>query len=134
MSHVVGYLGKIHDQEWDNLQSEGYLVSDNIGRTGLEKTYETDLRGTYGYKKIEVDALEREQGTISVEPPVPGKNLYLTIDAEAQEKMESLMENMLQTLHKKRAAGIALNPVTGEILAFLGSQYASELVRYVLLV
>ncbi len=119
MSHVVGYLGKIHDQEWDSFQSQGYLVSDNIGRTGLEKTYETDLRGKYGYKKIEVDALEREQGTISVEPPVPGKNLYLTIDAEAQEKMESLMENMPQKLRKKRAAGIALNPATGEILALV---------------
>jgi penicillin-binding protein 2 len=79
LSHVIGYLGKIHDQEWDDLQSQGYLVSDNIGRTGLEKTYETDLRGTYGYKKIEVDALEREQGTISVEPPVPGKNVYLLL-------------------------------------------------------
>jgi penicillin-binding protein 2 len=119
LSHVLGYLGKIHDQEWDDLQSQGYLVSDNIGRTGVEKTYEKDLRGQYGYKKIEVDALEREQGTLSVEPPIPGKNVYLTIDAEAQAKMETLIKNTLEKLHKKRAAGIAMNPLTGDILALV---------------
>ncbi len=119
LSHVLGYLGKIHDEEWDDLQSQGYLVSDNIGRTGVEKTYEKDLRGQYGYKKIEVDALEREQGTLSVEPPIPGKNVYLTIDAEAQAKMETLIKNTLEKLHKKRAAGIAMNPMTGDILALV---------------
>jgi len=119
LSHLLGYLGKIHDEEWQELKNKGYLVSDNVGKTGLEKTYETELRGIFGYRKIEVDALEREQSTLSVQAPMPGKNIYLSIDVEAQAKLESIIQNHLSKIKKERASAIALDPYTGEILALV---------------
>jgi penicillin-binding protein 2 len=119
-SHLLGYLGKLDDQEWNTLKiNPNYLPSDDIGKTGLEKTYETELRGTYGRKKIEVDALEREQNVLAIEPPIPGKNLILSIDAEAQIKLEQLIKKQLEKLHKDKASGIAINPETGKILALV---------------
>ncbi|MBI5221473.1 MAG: hypothetical protein HY979_01570, partial [Candidatus Magasanikbacteria bacterium] len=80
LSHVMGYLSKLNDDELEEKRSQGYLLSDNIGKTGVEKTYETELRGIYGRKKIEVNAAGQEQNVVAEEPPTPGKNLYLTID------------------------------------------------------
>lgn len=121
LSHLLGYLGKINDEEWEEMRQSknNYLVSDNIGKTGLEKMYESELRGIYGYKKIEVDALEREQNVLSVEAPIPGQNLFLTIDLEAQAKLESIIKNILEKNNKKRAAAIALDPRNGEIIALV---------------
>ncbi len=95
------------------------MPTDNIGRTGLEKTYEQQLRGTYGYKKIEVDASEREQSTLAVVPPIPGKHLVLTIDKEAQQVLEHIVVKNTNQLKKQKAVAIAMSPQTGEILAMV---------------
>lgn len=119
LSHILGYLGKIDDDELTNLKEKGYLPSDYLGKTGLEKSYETQLRGVYGRKKIEVNALGREQNVLAEEPPTPGRHLILSIDLEAQEKMESLIRDALTKAKLGRAAGIAMNPENGEILALV---------------
>lgn len=120
LSHILGYLGKLNDEEMNTLKKTGgYLLSDYIGRVGLEKSYETDLRGLYGRKKVEVNALGQEQSVLAEEPPVPGKNLILSLDAEAQEKMELYIKTAMKNMGKKRAAGIALNPQNGEIIAMV---------------
>lgn len=119
LSHILGYLGKIDDDELTDLKDKGYLPSDYLGKTGLEKSYETQLRGVYGRKKIEVNALGREQNVLAEEPPTPGRHLVLSIDLEAQEKMESLIQNALSKSKLTRAAGIAMNPENGEILALV---------------
>lgn len=119
LSHLVGYLGKINEQELDKLKSVGYLKSDYIGKNGLEKYYEQYLRGTYGRKKIEVDALGKEQSVLAEEIPVPGHHLILGLDLEAQIKMEELLVEMLDKNNFKKAIGIAMNPETGEILAMV---------------
>ena len=59
----------------------------------------------YDIKKIEVDALGHEQTVLAEEPPQPGKNLVLTLDLEAQKKLEGLLKNMLAKTNKKRADG-----------------------------
>lgn len=119
LSHVAGYLGKINDEELNDLKDDGYLPSDYLGKVGIEDYYETELRGIYGRKKIEVDALGREQSVLAEEPPTPGDNIFLSIDLQAQEIMENLIESYLQKSKKTRAAGIAMNPETGEILALV---------------
>ena len=120
ISHLLGYLGKLNDQEIDSLkEGHDYLPFDNIGKTGLEKTYESYLRGKYGLKKVEVNATGHEQSVLAEEPPTPGKNLILTIDLDAQKKMEELLQAMLIKTNKKRAAAIAMNPQDGSILAMV---------------
>ena len=119
ISHLLGYLGKLKDEETEKLKDEGYLLFDNIGKTGIEKIYESQLRGKYGMKKIEVDALGHEQTVLAEDPPKPGKNLVLTLDLEAQKKLEGLMRNTLAKTNKKRAAAIAMDPRDGSVLAMV---------------
>lgn len=119
LSHVLGYTGKLNDTEWDVFRNKDYLQTDSLGKTGIEKIYEPYLRGTYGKKIIEVDALEREQTTISVEPPEPGKNINLTIDLEAQKILEQALRKALVLNKKTRGSAIALNPTTGEVYALV---------------
>lgn len=119
LSHLSGYLGKITPAELEEKHVDGYLLNDSIGRNGLERIYEHDLRGTYGIKKIEMDVLGREQRVLSEEAPLPGKNLYLSLDLDMQNKLEELIRAHLITLGKKRASGIVLNPQNGAILAMV---------------
>lgn len=119
LSHVLGYVGKLTDDELTALHPQGYLLSDQIGRTALEKQYETELRGIYGQKKIEVNAMGKEQTVLAVNPPVPGNNLILSIDLEAQQVLEKLMKASSEKSGKKRMAAVAMNPNTGEILAMV---------------
>ncbi len=119
-SHLLGYLGKLNETELKSLRAQNqYLLFDSIGKTGLEKTYESDLRGVYGLKKVEVNAAGHEQTVLAEEPPFPGKNLILSIDAEAQRTLEALTQNMLTRLHKTKAAAIAMDPRDGSILAMV---------------
>ncbi len=119
LSHILGYIGKLNQTELQNLYDFGYLPSDSIGKTGIEKEYETQLRGSYGRRRIEVNAFGKEQNILSEEPPTPGKHLRLTIDNEIQKKLEDLLEESLNNINKKRASGIVMNPQNGEILAMV---------------
>jgi len=119
LSHLFGYVGKLNDEELVKYTAENYLPTDDIGKIGLEKFYETSLRGKYGRKKIEVDAMGREQNVLAEEPPIPGNNLYLTLDLNAQQKLEELVKNTLKRLGLNKAVAIAINPQTGGILAMV---------------
>ncbi len=119
MSHILGYLGKLEESEVETMRNKNYLPSDDIGKTGLEKIYEPFLRGVYGRKKIEVNALGQEKNVLAIEPPQPGHNLTLSLDIEAQSTLETLLKNQLATIHAKRGSAIALNPQTGEVLALV---------------
>lgn len=119
LSHLIGYEGKLNDDELSANKATGYLPSDLIGKTGLEKSYEADLRGTYGRKKIEVNAIGKEQNVLAVDPPAPGKNLILTLDLEAQKKLESLVKDTADKTGRKEIAAIAMDPKNGEILAMV---------------
>ncbi len=119
LSHLIGYEGKLSRSELDALYAEGYLPSDFIGKTGVEKTYESYLRGTYGKKRIEVNALGREQSILAEVPPTSGYHLTLSIDSKMQDRLESLLEKALVANQKNRAAGIVLDPQNGEVLALV---------------
>jgi penicillin-binding protein 2 len=109
-ANVLGYLGLINRSEFDRLKHYGYRMNDLVGRGGVEKVYDDYLRGAHGGKQVEVDHRGREIMLLGLKEPVPGKDLYLTIDLDLQEYCDELLE-------EKRGAIIAMEPDTGAILA-----------------
>lgn len=115
-SHVLGYLREVSKEEY--LKQENYHLGDKIGKTGLEKTYESELKGQYGTKYVLVNAMGQNLGSYQNgaidEAPVKGADLRTTIDAELQRLAEDLMEG-------KRGAVVAMNPKTGGILSMVSA-------------
>ena len=109
-AHLLGYIGEINQNELDSGKYSGVASGDSIGRYGLEKSYEELLRGNRGGRQVEVDANGRVIRVLREVDPVPGKNLYLTVDFALQHVAESMLED-------KAGAIIALNPANGEVLA-----------------
>ncbi|MDO8669236.1 MAG: penicillin-binding protein 2 [Candidatus Buchananbacteria bacterium] len=115
-SHLLGYVGKISPEEYESDKTD-YLLSDNIGKTGLEKSYEELLRGEHGKKLIEVDALGQEKKVISRTDFSPGDDLVLAIDAKLQRKVYEILDDKLK--NQKAAVVIISNPKNGEILSLV---------------
>ena len=109
--HLIGYLGEINKKELKKRDIKKYRQGDYIGKYGIEKDYESYLRGVQGGRQVEVDVNGRVLKVHVTEKPKPGNNLYLTIDANLQKKVEQLLEN-------KSGAVVAMEPATGMILAF----------------
>ncbi len=121
-SHLVGYLGMINSDELSTLS--GYYGTDLIGKSGLERAYERDLKGENGWILREVDAVGRPQRVIESQDPVPGNNIILSIDSRLQRVAEETIDAQLAELQGKAngpdaKAGVivAMDPWTGEILA-----------------
>ena len=114
-SHSIGYVKKISEKEYEKLKDEGYSPRDIIGKDGLERTYDKELQGEDGYEYIEVNAFNRVQRRVAEEKiPVPGKNLYMTLDMELQQYMEEQFKE-----DKRVGAFIAMNPKTGELITMV---------------
>lgn len=115
-SHTFGYASEISQKNLEKQIGNYYTQGDVVGSSGLEATYENDLRGVKGYKFITVDVKGREIGGLNEGkndiPPVNGSDLILGMDKDLQEYAEKLMEN-------KRGAVIAVDPKNGEILCFV---------------
>ena len=113
-SHIIGYLGEISEKQ---LRSRKYVhnaAGDLIGQYGIEGIWQNDLNGTIGGMQVEVDATGRKLRTISKKMPVPGYNVYLTIDKNLQLIAED-------SLKDKTGAVVALDPNNGEVLALASS-------------
>ncbi|KAF0133747.1 MAG: mrdA [Candidatus Saganbacteria bacterium] len=109
-AHVLGYIAEISPKELELLSSRGYRLGDLIGKDGVEKIYDGQLRGISGGKRYQVDAFGRPVKIEKIIEPVIGKNMKLTIDLELQEAVE-------KALGAKEGAVVVLNPNNGEILA-----------------
>jgi penicillin-binding protein 2 len=119
LSHVIGYTGKISREEINQNSEKKYNLTDYIGKTGIEKYYEDDLRGIDGVKKSEVDAMGKVLAFLGEDNPVPGKNIYLTIDYRYQEKLAESLQKALIKSSSKKGAAVAINPKNGEVLALV---------------
>ena len=115
-ANVLGYVSEVNnnDLKYDSYYQQGEL----IGRQGIEKSYENELRGEKGKRFLQKDRFNRiigeyKNNTFDVEPKV-AKNIYLTLDATLQEYGEYLMQN-------KRGGIVAIEPSTGEILALVSA-------------
>ncbi len=103
-AHIIGYLGRISQENEIKkyVEEEGYFRNDLIGKTGIEQSFEEHLRGENGTRRIEVDALGNTTAILNEVKPIPGDNIYLSIDLDVQKKAE---ESLKQTLDKIRVAG-----------------------------
>lgn len=119
LSHVLGYQGKVDQEELDRLYDSGYLPSDFIGKTGIEKEYESYLRGEYGHKKVEVNAKGKQQKVLSKKAPKPGRHLILAIDKKIQTKLEQAMKKHMKEKELKKGAAVAIDPDTGYVNALV---------------
>ena len=109
--HVLGYVGRISQRDLKKIDENQYRGINFLGKLGIEAYYEETLRGKSGIEQVETNAHGRVVRTISRTPPVPGRNLYLTIDSRLQAVAE-------RALGDHRGAVVAIEPATGEVLVF----------------
>lgn len=117
-AHVLGYLGKIKDDEWQDYKNNGYYFGDDIGRTGIEAQYQDALRGLDEQITYEIDVRGEKQKIVSEQQLTPGDNLILTIDSDLQSKVYEILTRISKET-SGRAAAVALNPSTGEVLSLV---------------
>ena len=113
-SHVIGYVKKISNKEYETLKDEGYDDRDVIGKEGIEKEYDKVLRGEKGFEYFEVNARSIVQKVIKNKPSVKGKDVHLTIDMRLQRYMENVFKE-----RKLVGSMIALNPKDGKVLTMV---------------
>ncbi len=117
-AHTLGDIGEISQSELDKDQEGYYKQGDYIGKSGIEKFYEKELRGVKGLKVMMVDVHNRVMGSFMDgeldKEPIAGKDIYLGMDAELQAYGERLMEGKIGSI-------VAVEPSTGQILAFVTS-------------
>ncbi len=117
MSHIVGYVGDINQDEMTVLYNQGYKKTSIVGKTGIEKQYDSLLQGKEGREMSTVDVHGRIiSDTPIVEPPEMGKSLVLTIDSDIQKLVEEALGNRV-------GASVVLKPATGEVLAMVSYPY-----------
>lgn len=119
-SHILGYLGRItaDDLEDESTLNE-YLLTDSLGKSGLEWQYEANLRGHKGRRQVEVNAQGNDIEVIAKEDAIPGNNLVLSIDAELQEVLYTELSNFAEKNNIPGGAAVAIDPRTGRIKALV---------------
>ncbi|MBI4370700.1 MAG: penicillin-binding protein 2 [Elusimicrobia bacterium] len=116
-SHFLGYMGRMNRREWRALRSQGYRLDSRVGKLGLEKIFEGELRGRDGGLRMEVDAQGRLKRILGTLPWRPGGDLRLTLDARVQ----AAADEALRATGTGRGAAVAIDPRNGDLLA-LSSQ------------
>ena len=111
MAHASGYVGEVSEQQIESSNGK-YRPGDIAGKSGLERQYNDLLVGTDGMRRVIVNSVGKEVARLSQQEPTPGKQIQLTIDYDLQEVAE-------EALADKKGAIVALDPRTGEILAFV---------------
>ena len=113
-SHVIGYVKPISEKEFKNLEKEGYRNSDLIGKKGVERSYDKEMKGQDGKENVEVDAKGNVIRQMETTESVAGKNVYLSLDLELQKYMTDAFIG-------KSGAFIAMEAKTGKIIAFVSN-------------
>jgi penicillin-binding protein 2 len=116
--HVLGYMSEIPENQFDSLKDQGYHFGDLIGKAGLEKQYEEILRGKDGQEYVEVNAYGKSLGPIKNMPrtePVPGGNMYLTLDINLQTAAADSFPDSL------KGSVVALDPRDGGVLVMFSN-------------
>jgi penicillin-binding protein 2 len=118
LSHILGYVGDITKDELKLMYNQGYKSGDVIGKAGIEKQYDTLLRGQEGreYRTVDVKGKNIESAEETVDKPIMGSNVVLTIDSAVQKLTEG-------ALGKRMGSAVVLKPATGEILAMVSYPY-----------
>ena len=110
-AHVLGYTSGITEDEYTQLQPNGYRIQDRVGRSGVEKQFEGHLRGEWGGQQVEVNAAGQVQRIIGEKSAKAGQDLRLTLDLALQQAAERALDGV------RKGAIVALDPQTGAIRA-----------------
>ena len=113
-SHVIGYVKKISNKEYETLKDEGYDDRDVIGKEGIEKEYDKILRGEKGFEYFEVNARSIVQKVIKNKPSVKGKDVHLTVDMRLQRYVENVFKERSLV-----GSMIAINPKDGKVITMV---------------
>jgi penicillin-binding protein 2 len=116
-SPFIGYSGKITKDELEDRPN--YLMTDYIGKTGVEYGYEKELKGINGKEEVEVDSIGNIKKDFGMIPPIPGNDLVLGVDADLQKKLQDVLQAKLDETETKTAAAVAIDPRNGEVLAMV---------------
>ena len=111
-AHVIGYVGRISEADLATIEQSNYAATTHTGKLGVEKSREQVLHGRVGYQTVEVNAQGRILRVVERTPPIPGSDIYLTLDA-------GLQAEATKALGHYRGAIVVLDPNTGAILAFV---------------
>jgi penicillin-binding protein 2 len=115
-SHVIGYIGRINDEDLERIEEAGlmanYRGSDHMGKIGIEQSYEKELHGSTGFEQLETDAGGHTVRSLSRNEATSGNDVLLSIDIKLQEVAEKIFAG-------RRGALVALEPSSGEVLAFV---------------
>lgn len=137
MPHIIGYIGPMYKEEYDVIKKEkndklkeinkDYKLNDTIGKAGAELQFEDTLRGRYGVRRITLNASGDVVKSETVEEPVPGNTVVLTIDSKMQQVAQSALANEIDLLQRTAPAGkgreadsgaaVVIDVKTGEVLA-----------------
>lgn len=123
LGHLLGYVHSIKD-ELEDPAYENYGLGDLVGKTGIEKQYEFELKGTNGYRQVTVDANNHPIKEVSSLPSTPGCKLALTVDLDLQIVMENSFDRMMAGVQEKfpkakAGAAVLLDVKTGGVLAMV---------------
>jgi len=128
-AHVIGYLGEIGPEQLKEKKKKGYQAGDEIGLSGVEATYDEELRGAVGKKKLEVDANGNSIREISNVEAHAGDNLRSTVDQDVQTLVEAALKSGVDAARTRQdpegpkkyqatgAAAVVMDPKTGEVIA-----------------
>ena len=123
VAHAVGYVGALSTADLERLDEAAYAGTSHTGKTGVEHFNEDQLHGDVGYRQVVTNAFGRQvpvetpdlpDAVSAGESPRPGENIYLSIDLELQRVAATALEG-------RRGAVVAVDPLTGEILALYSS-------------
>ncbi|MDR1150137.1 MAG: hypothetical protein LBJ93_00710 [Clostridiales bacterium] len=142
-ANIIGYLGKINDEELEN--NKNYNADNLIGKTGIEKSFEKDLKGTDGELIMEVNSLGRREKILDKKNAIQGNNIFLTIDKNLQVKsyeiledilinsIKAKLENKILNLNELLASMIKTNVISlREIFSSDENTYSNEVKKYIL--
>jgi penicillin-binding protein 2 len=115
-SHLIGYIGRVSHADKEKIatwpDAADYVGTEYLGKIGLEQSYERELHGTTGFEEVEITAGGRAVRTLSRTQSIPGNDLILSVDIKLQEIVEKAFGD-------RRGALIAIEPATGDALAFV---------------
>lgn len=116
-SHVLGYTGKV--READLASDESYLMTDSVGRSGIEESYEKDLKGVHGSIQVEVDSAGHILRELEKIPPQSGARLMLGIDKNLQTVVFESLKQSMEKNEAQKGTAVAIDPRDGSVLALV---------------
>lgn len=115
LAHFLGYIGRISQEEWQD--NPEYRPVDMIGKSGIEKYYESELKGIAGKEQVEVDSTGKPIRFLARVEPKPGNDVVLSIDWGLQQKVYESLKAEVEKSGSKAGSAVVLEPQTGEVLA-----------------